>query len=102
MLELTKHQEAVLTRLATRQFKKYASYTSTEADGKAKEQIDQLFAQDMQLVEAGLLYNVTSQPKHQDFVKRVKKEDGRDIFVLAPTPLIELMFGRNAWQRWVN
>jgi hypothetical protein len=93
MIELTKHQEALLTRLARGKIKYYATQTSIEADGAAGAQIDSMFAEDMRLVEDGLQYNVTSLPRFKEYTDGVKKEFGRDVFVLTATELVKLMFG---------
>jgi len=96
MIELTKHQEAVLTRLANSRtgHGKYAAHTSVPADGKVGEEIDQIFAQDVQLLEWGLVYDVTTLPCHKKFVKQMKQQEGRNIVILAPTELAKLMFAR--------
>lgn len=93
MIELSIHQEKLLTRLATGKTKYYATVMSIAADGAASQRIDEMFAEDMRLVEWGLLYDVTSKPKFKETVANILKEDGRSMRVLAPTEMAEMMFG---------
>ena len=94
MIQLTTHQEALLTRLATGDTKNFAAQMSIPADGQVAATIDRHFAEAMQLVEWGLLFHVTSKPKIKEWVDRMLEEDGRTIVVLSSTPLVDMMFGR--------
>ena len=93
MNQLTDHQEKVLTQLATGRVKFYATQMSIEADGLSAAEVDRWFAEDMQLVEQGLLYNVTSKPQFKEYADKMLETDGRTIFVLAATPMTDMMFG---------
>jgi hypothetical protein len=97
MISLTQHQLAVLTRLATGNIPRYAAVTSVESDGASAQQIDTMFAQDMQLVEWGLLYDITSQPKWKERASEIFAEEGRTLRVLSASAMIVLMFGRVPW-----
>lgn len=94
---LTKHQEAVLTRLATGQVTRYAAVTGVESDGDVRKVVDNMFAEDMQLVEWGLLYDITSQPKWKEKAASILEEEGRTLRVLSATPMVNMMFGGVAW-----
>ena len=94
MNQLTIHQEKVLTQIATGKIKFYATQMSIEADGVHATEVDAWFAEDMQLVEQGLLYNVTSKPQFKEYADKVLETDGRTIFVLTATPAVAMMFGR--------
>lgn len=100
MIEITKHQEAVLTRMANGS--KYVSASSIESDGRSRELVEQIFAEDMQLVEWGLVCNVSSNPKESRVIAEMKADDGRDYFILKSTPMVNLMFGRGRCKRAIN
>jgi hypothetical protein len=104
MIEITKHQLDVLTRIAngTKKAKVFATYASTDADGQAREFVDQMFVEDMALVEAGLLFDVTSYPKHQEVSDGYMKEEGRVLRILAPSAIVKAMFKHVPWEGWVN
>jgi hypothetical protein len=105
MIELTTHQFNVLTSIANNKKNKpkvFATFTSTEADGQASALIDRLFAESMALVEMGLLFDVTSYPKHQEVVEGYMKNEGRALRVLAPSAVVKHMFKHVAWESWIN
>jgi hypothetical protein len=97
MISLTKHQEAVCVRLATGDVSRYAAVTSVESDGSSAQKIDEMFAEDMQLVEQGLLYDITSQPKWKERADAVLKDEGRTLRVLSASIMVKMMFGRVPW-----
>ncbi len=97
MISLTKHQVAVCVRLATGDVPRYAAVTSVESDGASAQQIDEMFAQDLQLVEYGLLYDITSQPKWKERADAALKDEGRTLRVLSASVMVKLMFGRVTW-----
>ena len=97
MISLTKHQVAVCVRLATGDVPRYAAVTSVESDGASAQQIDEMLAQDLQLVEYGLLYDITSQPKWKERADAALKDEGRTLRVLSASVMVKLMFGRVTW-----
>lgn len=101
MIELTKGQVAVLTTLANYR-NNYAAYSSIPSDGGASKVIDQMFAEALQLVEYGFVYNVSDVPRFKTVIDDYKKNEGREIFILAPTEMVKKMFRRHRHERWVN
>lgn len=97
MIVLTKHQENVLARLATGQVTRYAAVTGVPSDGNVEKVVNTMFAEDLQLVEWGLLYDITSQPKWKEKAASILEEEGRTMRVLSATPMVNMMFGRVAW-----
>lgn len=94
MIQLTDHQVEVLHDLANHK-KCFAAYASTKDDGvDAAKTIDNLFAQQMQLVENGLLLDITSRPNWKVISDKYKDEEGRTLRVLTATETTKLMFKR--------
>jgi hypothetical protein len=103
LIEITGHQLEVLTRISNGAKKKvFATYASTDVDGQARELVDKMFAEDKALVEMGLLFDVTSYPKHQEVSDGYMKEEGRALRILAPSAIVKFMFKHTAWEGWVN
>lgn len=104
-IEVTKHQLEVLDRIANGRKdrpKVFATYASTEADGQARAFVDQMFAEDMALVEMGLLFDTTSYSKHQEVADEYMKNEGRVLRILSPSAMVKAMFRHVAWESWVN
>lgn len=101
MISLTKDQVNILTEMANgRSF--FATFASIEADGRAKDAIDRIFAEALQLIEYGLCFNVSTMPKFKAICTRYKKNEGREVFVIAPSEMVKKMFRRTPWYKTIN
>lgn len=101
VIKLVPNQVKILTEMANgRPF--FATFPSVPADGAAQEQIDQMFAHSIQLVEYGLVYNTSSMPKFKKVIDRYRKEEGRELVILTPTEAAKKTFRRVPWEKWEN
>jgi hypothetical protein len=60
-----------------------------------------MFAEAGQLLEHGLVYDVSSTPRFKEIVEDYKGE-GRVLLILTPTEMVKKMFGRTTWQNQIN
>lgn len=92
MIEITKFQESLLKRLGSGNTSKYAATKGIEADGAARSEIDRYFDEAMRLVEDGLLYDLSSMPKFKKVCDSYMEDEGREIHVLGPSKVVEILF----------
>lgn len=101
MIEINKFQEGVLHKFFEDKHSICVAARGNASDGKSEQGVNVLYDEAMQLVDFGLAVDASSLPKFKKIVKDFEKEEGREISVLIPSKLAELMF-KGSVSRTVN
>ena len=92
MIEITKHQEKILTLMCANVPSIYVPAKGIEAGGTIRAELDADYEDSMELVNLGLVADCTSNPAYKKQVKDFKTKDGRIVNVLTPLRSTYMMF----------
>ena len=99
--QLTEFQHKLLWRLANGKVKIYCMPAGVPADKKEDELNDQ-FNQVLQLVELGVMNDVSAGEKFKPLVDEHRMSENRDVVIVWINGFGQELFGRCPWDKYVN
>ncbi len=99
--QLTEFQHKLLRRLANGKVKIYLMPAGTPRDKRCEEMNDQ-FNEVLQLVELGVMNDVSDAEKFAPIVKEHWESEKREVVVVWINGFGQEMFGRCPWEKYVN
>lgn len=99
--QLTEFQHKLLRRLANGKVKVYCMPAGTPRDKRCEEMNDQ-FNEVLQLVEIGVLNDVSAGERFSPIVEEHRLSENRDVVIVSLNGFGQEMFGRNLWEKYVN
>ena len=101
--EINKEQVEMMKKFARSKVKTSVAFTSIPSDGADRIHIEKDLLDKLELLEIGLLSDITEMPAYKNVVDHYKEHDGREaVFVLRLTALGEAMFKKVCGDKWVN
>ena len=99
--QLTEFQHKLLRRLANGKVKIYCMPAGVPSDKKQNE-INEQFNEVLQLVEIGVLNDVSDGEKFRPIVKEHRESENRDVVIVWMNGYGSEMFRRVPWEKRVN
>lgn len=99
--KLTKFQVGILKRLANGRVKVYCMPAGVQRD-KRRDEINLQFNEVLQLVEMGLVNDVSDGEKFKGIVEQHRVNEGRDVVVIWLNGFGQEMWGRTPWDKRRN